>query len=190
MGDPPLQWGVESGDMGEAGFTSQPLTQAPCPHPKGRGGRDHAAGGKSGIMNTRPAGGAVDVAHPGGGRGGMCGSDLPPPHTLQSTGQQQRPRGVQSWVSILVPVLLHELGGLRQPPPRTASPSWLGGGVQWPHPGGSRGDAGMGGSWRPSLPSPGSRASGRRVISGAAVGGHLSGPLGPRRGGGGSGSKT
>lgn len=113
-------------------------------------------------MNTRPAGGAVDVAHPGGDRGGMCGSDLAPPHTLQSTGQQQRPRGVQSWVSILVPALLHELGGLRQPPPRTASPSWLGGGVQWPHPGGSRGDAGMGGSWRPSLPSPGSRAPGRR----------------------------
>lgn len=45
----------------------------------------------------------------------------PPPHTLQSTGQQQRPRGVQSWVSLLVPALLHELGGLRQPPPDSKS---------------------------------------------------------------------
>lgn len=63
-----------------------------------------------------------------GGTGGHVRLRPAPPHTLQSTGQQQRPRGVQSWVSILVPALLHELGGLRQPPPGQQVPRGWGGG--------------------------------------------------------------
>lgn len=63
-----------------------------------------------------------------GGTGGHVRLRPAPPHTLQSTGQQQRPRGVQSWVSILVPALLHELGGLRQPPSPDSKSLVAGGG--------------------------------------------------------------
>lgn len=136
---------------------------SPLPPPQGQRGQGSCCRGEIRDYEHTASRGRCRCCTSWGGTGGTCAAQTwaPPPHTLQSTGQQQRPRGVQSWVSLLVPALLHELGGLRQPPPDSKS-LVAGGGVQWPRPGGSRGDAGVGGSWRPSLPSPGSRAPGRR----------------------------
>lgn len=96
---------------------------SPLPPPQGQRGQGSCCRGEIRDYEHTASRGRCRCCTSWGGTGGTCAAQTwaPPPHTLQSTGQQQRPRGVQSWVSLLVPALLHELGGLRQPPPDSKS---------------------------------------------------------------------
>lgn len=103
-------------------------THASPPPPQGQRGQGSCCRGEIRDYEHTASRGRCRCCTSWGGRGGHVRlRPAPPPHTLQSTGQQQRPHGVQSWVSILVPALLHELGGLRQPPPRQQVPRGWGG---------------------------------------------------------------